>query len=232
MSGLWTVVAVAVAWFVLGAAIGIWEARHGHWRHGWLVTGLLGPLALPLALHARRVAAPEPVVLDEGGAARGSLDVLVGIDGSAHSVEAAQAAVELLGSAVGRLTLATVLDVDTARPPAERVLHPQPYPEEVEARQVLDALAAAPPLARLEPGSVLLAGEPAEALARYASDEGYHLIVVGRRGRGWSKRLFGSCASALARDAAVPVLLVPGSAAAPADAPDARHSVHPHAAVT
>jgi len=56
-----------------------------------------------------------------------------------------------------------------------------------------------------------LAGEPADALERYAVDESYEVIVVGCRGMGLTKLLLASCASKLARTTTVPVLLVPAS---------------------
>jgi nucleotide-binding universal stress UspA family protein len=60
----------------------------------------------------------------------------------------------------------------------------------------------------LEPGTVLLVGQPAAALMKHAAEEGYELLVVGRRGHGASKALLGSTAMRLAHAAGVPVLVV------------------------
>jgi nucleotide-binding universal stress UspA family protein len=54
----------------------------------------------------------------------------------------------------------------------------------------------------------LLSGRPAEALRKFAVEEGHGLIVVGRRGRGASHVLLGSVASKLAHGGDVPVLIV------------------------
>jgi len=67
----------------------------------------------------------------------------------------------------------------------------------------------------IKPGSVILAGAPADALERYAIDEGYEVLVIGCRGKRLSKRLVGSCASTLACRAKVPVMLIPAVPASP-----------------
>jgi hypothetical protein len=94
--------------FVLAIAMG----RVGYSPFAWRLLGLLlGPIALLLALievrnerpwWARLVASGDP-----GG---GPVDALVGIDGSPESAAATTAALELLGSRVGRLTLVAVTD--------------------------------------------------------------------------------------------------------------------------
>jgi nucleotide-binding universal stress UspA family protein len=69
--------------------------------------------------------------------------------------------------------------------------------------------------ARRVPTLVLVAGHPAEALARLAAEGGYDLVVVGSHGAGPSKVLLGSTATTLAAHAKVPVL-VAGGASPPA----------------
>lgn len=207
-------VVLAILWVAIGAGVGLVEARRGHWHKGWVVSSLFGPFAVPLALQRRGFAEPEPVVLLRGKARRGPVDVLVGLDGSASSTAAAEVALGLLGPRVRRVTLATVLDVDTAAPHADSLLYPEPYPEEVAARELLDRAAGRVRASSGHaPGSVILAGEPAAALGRYAVEEGYELIVVGCRPRGLSKLVLGSCASKLAGEAPVPVLLIPAEPA-------------------
>src|SRR5690606_10680254 len=134
-------------------------------------------------------------------------DLLIGIDGSRASLAAAETAVRLFGPRVRRVTLATVLDIETATPHGDSLLNPEPWPEEVAARDGLAAAVASLKAATgYEAGSVLLAGPPADALERHALDEEYEVIVVGRRGRGLARTLLGSCASALASRTNVPVL--------------------------
>lgn len=209
----WTV-AIPVAWLTVGAVVGVVEARHGGWHRGWVVAAIFGPLAIPLALQRRRQARPRPAVLTSGRARQGPVDLLIGIDGSPGSIAAASLAVRLFGPRVRRVMLATALDLDTAMPHREGGLYPEPWPEEEAARTHLDSAAAAlQHECEVTPGSVVLAGEPADALEQYAISEGYEVIVVGCRGTGLSKRVLGSCASKLARKTAVPVLLIPADPA-------------------
>lgn len=215
-----TYVLVAAAWLLIGAVVGVIEARHGGWRHSWVVSAIFGPFSVPLALQRRRLERPEPSVLTPSRPRRGKVDLLIGLDGSDASTAAASLALGLFGPRTRRVTLATVLDVDTAAPHADHVLYPGPWPEETAARALLDT-AAAELGARFDatPGAVVLAGVPADALEQYAVDEGYEVIVVGCRGKGLSKLLLGSCASQLACKTKVPVLLIPAGTVgtAPAD---------------
>jgi nucleotide-binding universal stress UspA family protein len=206
-------VAVAVVWLVVGAAVGLLEARHGHWRHSWVVSAILGPFALALAIERRQLTPPSPTVLTTGRARRGPVDLLLGFDGSTSSMEAAALAIGLFGPRLRRVTLATVLDVDTAAPHADSTLYPEPWPEEQAARHDLDtAVSSLEADLGIKAGSVILAGAPADALERYAIDEGYEVLVIGCRGKGLSKLLLGSCASTLACKTKVPVMLIPAAA--------------------
>jgi nucleotide-binding universal stress UspA family protein len=178
-----------------------------------MLSALEGPFAIPLALAARRRERElqPPVVLAPGRAGPGALDVLVGIDGSPDAVNAAVVAARLFGSRVHRITLAAVVDYDTAiamREPSG--LHPPPFWEEEAARSWLaQATRALGESARIEPRIVLLAGNPADALDRCAREGGSHVIVTGCRGHGVSTFLLGSTASRLAAKTSVPVMLVP-----------------------
>lgn len=210
-------VLITAAWLTVGAAVGVFEARHGAWHRGWVVSAIFGPFAVPLALQRRHESRPTPTVLVPGTARRGPIDLLIGFDGSASSLTAASLAVRLFGPRVRRVTLATVLDNDTAPPHADSVMYPEPWREELDAREQLEAASSTLRDGLVEwPGSVLLAGDPADALEKYAIDEGYEVLVVGCRGKGLSKLLLGSCASKLARSTRVPVLLIPAEPAAAA----------------
>ena len=72
-----------------------------------------GPLVVPLAFARARQARHFPRAADVG-TWRGPVDVLVGVDGSAESLAAAAVVGSLLGDRIGRFTLATVVDYDTA----------------------------------------------------------------------------------------------------------------------
>ena len=211
-----TLLLIVLTWLVIGAAVGVVEARRGHWSSTWVVTAVLGPFAIPYAIQLRRRARQAaPQRLATGLPLDGHLDVLVGIDGSPASRVAARMAVQLLNRRIRRLTLAHVLDYDAANPPDGSPLAPPEYDDvraaEAELREVADELRA---VADVTAGTVLLAGEPATALQDHAVAEGHDLLVVGCRGRGMAKLVLGSCASRLACSSRVPVMLIPEEPAA------------------
>jgi len=112
---------VVVLWILIGVIASVVMGRRGHASFTWLLLGaLLGPLVIPVGLSADRSARrPDPRLqvrrLREGGSGAGPVDVLVGIDGSDRSIEALRAAVGLFSEGIGRLTLAGVIDFDSAR---------------------------------------------------------------------------------------------------------------------
>lgn len=187
------------AWLATGLTLAVVMGRRGHGAFQWFFLGaVLGPLALPLAWSAIRDegrAAARPTA--EGTPSSGSVDVLVGIDGSAEAVDALRAAIRLVGANVGRLTLASVVTFDETSGQARR--------DEERAAALLEEAASS--VEDLDPGRVLLSGQPAGALISHASEEGYDVLAIGRRGRGASKALLGSTA-ARAADGPIPTLIV------------------------
>jgi nucleotide-binding universal stress UspA family protein len=197
-SGLFLV--VLSAWFAIGVILAIVMGRRGHAPFTWFVLGtLLGPFGVLLAADAaRRERRLAPAPGAAAPAAAGGLAVLVGVDGSAESLSALDAACALLGPRIGRLTLAAVVSYDAAEEPALAT-------ERAAAAEALaDAAARA---AAFAPDTVVLAGRPDDALARRALEGGYDVLVVGRRGRGPSKAVLGSVAARLAARTPVPVLV-------------------------
>lgn len=190
---------VVPAWIVIGLVTAAFMGSRGHALYPWLVLGaVFGPLVIPLMIESRRRArGASPWVLESGVPGRGTIDVLVGIDGSPHSVAALRAVCMLLGRRLGRLTVATVLDYDTVDSAQGQV---EEQKAEAELAEVCHAFGR-----RAE--RVILRGKPAEALAKHAIEGEYELIAVGSKGRGLSKHLAGSVATTLASDAPVPVLL-------------------------
>lgn len=199
---MWFLFAVAGAWMAIGLTVALILGRRGHDPFTWLVVGtVLGPLGAVLALDSvlhdeglrpkRLVTVPRPVVARDQ-----AIDVLAGIDGSAHALEALDAALELVGPRLGRLTLATVIPFDGGRA------------NDTRAEQLLTDLRSS--LGRPVTLEVLH-GPPATALLQRAEDDGYELLVAGTRGAGG--KLFGSAAAELAAHATVPLLLVGDHAA-------------------
>ncbi len=187
-------VAIAVSWLFIGVALSLAMGRRGHQGFGWGVTGtVLGPLAVLFALDAVHQERREiPRRLAPGRPGGGSIDVVVGIDGSAESRAALVEVIGLLGSRLGRLTLATVIPFDGPSG-ADRLA-------EAELDRQARVVGAVPELE-------LLHGRPADALGHFARDGRYHLLVIGTRGYGLSKAVLGSTARQLARRSPVPILI-------------------------
>jgi nucleotide-binding universal stress UspA family protein len=190
-----------IGFVTIGVAASIFMGRRGHNPFAWLMLGaILGPLVVPViavAVYEEQMHQRGEVV--SGTSAGGIVDVLVGIDGSVEAEAALHAAAKLFGPLIGRLTLATVEDFDTA---GSRT------PPEFERRAAETLERATRSVEPLRPSAIILTGRPADALMRYAAAEGFEVISVGRRGRGASKAVMGSTASRLTRGAEVPVLVV------------------------
>jgi nucleotide-binding universal stress UspA family protein len=187
--------AVAIAWLVIGAALSLVLGRRGHSGFSWFVLGtLLGPLAIGLAISSwRSDEHPEPSVVAGPSAGIDGVDVLAGFDGSPESRAALDTVIELLDDRLGRLTIATVVHFDGGAD---------------KERSALGALDRENErLAWLAPGLEVLKGHPATALTTRVTEDGYQLLAVGMRGHGRAY-LFGSAAGELVRTSKIPVLLV------------------------
>jgi nucleotide-binding universal stress UspA family protein len=187
---------LGATWFAIGMALALIMGRRGHDAYAWLVLGMfLWPIALFLAVYTDR--SPhrhEPRILAQPPQGTGPVDVLVGIDGSPESRAAVDTAIHLLGSRLGRLTLARAVPLYCG------------FELERTADQSLQVEAE-----RLRPREVgleVVEGHPASALTELAAAAGYELVVIGTRGAGLSRELLGSTAVALARHSKLPVLLV------------------------
>jgi nucleotide-binding universal stress UspA family protein len=208
MSATAALLIFVLVWLAIGVVASLVMGRRGHEPFIWGTLGAaLGPLVIPLAsgsVQRERDAARS--VLGEGSAGPGAVNVLVGVDGSAESRAALYRVVDLLGPQIGRLTLAAVLDFDSA--------------EELDGsdaqRAAIEQLDAATREAerawtRGTVGRMLLVGSPATALVAHARESGDDLIAIGCRGQGASRIAFGSVATRLARSTEVPVFIVGGS---------------------
>ena len=189
------------AWVVHAVVLGIVMDRRGYNGFGWgVVAGALGPLATLLAV-VRTVPEAADLHTRTGTPGPGTVDLLAGIDGSPASIDAARDAIELLDRRLGRLGLATVEPRDgTAEHDATGKAH-------------LDvAVAALAPTLEslgLSPDTVVLHGRPAVALGEHATQHGYDLLSIGSRGRGLSRAVLGSVATALVATSTIPVLVGP-----------------------
>lgn len=208
------IIVIALLWLTIGSALGLYEARRGHWRWLWLLGAIGGPFAIPLArqLQKNEVLALPMEVSPGSGRGPGQIDVLAGIDGSAESVDAARRAVDVLGGQVGKVTLALVTDYDIheALPGPVDADHPAVAEERLALEKAAGQLSKT---IGFEPSTVLLSGLPAQALSDHARSTPYGVITIGSRGRGASKRLLGSCAEGMAARSPVPVLILPTATA-------------------
>lgn len=164
--------AIAVAWIAVGAALVFVMHRRGHDVFSWsLLFLVLGPLAIPLAISAERHVPPEP----PGSEHDGELDVLVAHDGSPQASAALDTAVTMFGSDMTSMTLAAVVPVEATTTVQGRtvVQEAQAWLDEA-ARRVASAVDA--PV-----DTIVLHGPPAEVLERFARDHAYEVIVVGSR---------------------------------------------------
>ena len=190
----------AAVWLTVGITLAVLMGRRGHSPFEWfLIGGILGPIALPLAWDriSTEPAAPNRETVDVvPGPGTGPVDVIVGIDGSSESETALRTAVEILGPRIGRLTLVGVTGFGYGNPQVEA--------DTKRALETMQGMAASAGVAHL--GITILSGKPSEALPEYALRDGYQLLVVGRRGRGASKAILGSTAAQLA-SAPIPVLI-------------------------
>lgn len=216
MNILVAALAAWAVWMFAGAVVALVMRRRGYGLAGWFVLGvLLGPLVIFLtadvAEHRRRTGAR---VLEAGVREPGAVDVLVGIDDTAGSRLALHSALDVLGANVGRLTLATVLDYDTAA-------SPESWSGDDQAIARLESIAAE--LGDRRPALVLLAGDAADQLPAYACAQRFDLLVVGPR-TGLSKVFVGSVVAELSRGAPLPIWIGPRPDATPAVHGD--HDLH------
>jgi nucleotide-binding universal stress UspA family protein len=205
------VAAIVLAVNLLCAVLAAFLAsRSGRDAFSWvLVCGLLGPfglIALFGTLSARREhpGLTQPVSRQP----RAGIVVLLPVDGSTHSLAAADKVVTD-APAISRVTLLTVLPLERADGVSVEAGSPR---RELLDREVEEAIGEV--RRRLEQANVAYVvetrfGEPSEEILRLAGEDGFGAIVMGRRGRGGvGKLLLGSVSDRVVKAAEVPVTLV------------------------
>jgi nucleotide-binding universal stress UspA family protein len=195
-------VGIIATWAAVGVVAVMVMRRRGHEPFGWSIVFLfLGPLALPIAISADRHRPPE----SDRPIRQGELDVLVAHDGSPAASAALDAALALVGTGMTSMTLGEVVDIEAATTVSGR-------DTTRAAQERLDDVAVRlAPLTACPIATVVLHGDPAHALADFAAENGYELIVVGGSGPGsaWVRR--GSVARRLAACSSVAVLIGPNA---------------------
>ena len=215
MTTLLLAILVVLLWLLLGlGAALLFLGRHGHRGGAWYFLGAaLGPLFVPIAMErGRRATHVLERTPAESPRATGQVTVLVAVDGSAESDQAVRDAARLFAGAHARIVLAAVADPDVAE-----------FGDGARQQEWHDLLAERagwlPPTGSA-PGLEVLCGQPDLALLEAAEAEKADAIVLGRRGRGLSRRLLGSVAQSLTRRATIPVLLAGSAPRAGDAAPD------------
>lgn len=203
-------------WIVVAVAVTVYMVRRGHRPSRWAgLAFLLGPFAIVPATWARiRAGGVRAKTLQKGVSDPGGLAVLVGIDGSNEARRALIHALDQLGGTIGRLTLASVLDFETA---TGRSVEGD---REQAARSLDEAARLVRDRSEIEPTTVLLAGLPAEALLVRAREHGDDLIVVGSHVPEEPDWLLGDTAAALSSQDSVPVMVIPGDDTGSVDRPE------------
>jgi nucleotide-binding universal stress UspA family protein len=137
--------------------------------------------------------------------------ILVGVDGSKESRDAAAYAADLAQAMGSQLVLASVAHIPVALGAPELVQRASERQEEEKRHAAAVAKEAAAAVAR--PGvaieTIVQSGPPAETLADLANAGEVEMVVVGHRGRGAITRmLMGSVADRLVQISPKPVLIV------------------------
>jgi nucleotide-binding universal stress UspA family protein len=138
------------------------------------------------------------------------MKILVGVDGSDESRQAADFAARIAQATGSGLELAYVLPllVDTG-PDANLNLAVWQQHRTEKAQIVLYEMSQGAPRPNTPVETSLLEGGPAEALAEEAKRDDIRMVIVGHRGRGAAARVFlGSVADRLVQICPKPVLVV------------------------
>jgi nucleotide-binding universal stress UspA family protein len=198
MAGISVPLIIVGAWILVGLLSAAWMARRGHRDPAWLFMAVvLGPVMAAAASERVQRRPRRLARMESGEESAGHLRVLVGFDGSAESQAALDLAVDVLGPCARGLVVAEVVDYDAA---------------EADMRgRVVAAKQRLSDAAQVGGGSAMtcevLAGPPAQALARFAREHDIDMVIVGRHGGGLSKRLLGNVAQELMREERLPVLV-------------------------
>jgi hypothetical protein len=170
-------VSVLAAWAATGLLTAWVLSRRGHDGRVLGALGVVfGPLTIGLALDALRHGekAVRPIVLDAGESRSGSVDVLVGLLGPGASVADALPSLSRMDADLGRLTVAAVIDFQSAENDDWR---------DAKGSAAAELQLASVFLADHRPALVLLAGRPERALSAFAADEAYDVVIVTGEGR-------------------------------------------------
>lgn len=132
--------------------------------------------------------------------------VLLPVDGSKYSDEAAERAIKLTKDFGGELTILTVVDID----PELFAIAPDVADQvEMGAKRIVDETKTLAEKAGIDAEMVLVEGRPYEQIITVAKDIGATMICMGSHGRtGIGRLMMGSVTERVIGDATTPVLVV------------------------
>jgi nucleotide-binding universal stress UspA family protein len=198
---------VLAVWLAIVLASGLvvtyLARRWGRDPFGWLLlSAAMGPIAVVALIGTRQSDVERSQIPTPESVQSGRPRVLIASDGSDAGLASARYVALVHGSTADVIVL-TVLPHE-AEPSAEQSM--RDYEERVAAStdRTIDSLKRAGILPRL----VVAFGSPGEEIIRQADAEGAELIVVGRRGSGLSKAIFGSTSDYVLKNAKRPVTVV------------------------
>jgi nucleotide-binding universal stress UspA family protein len=134
-------------------------------------------------------------------------NILVAVDGSAHSARAVQEAVDLARTMDGRLTLISVGTHPVVYPSPYLTIVPDADLEQAAQAVADDATAEVPD--GVSVATLVRLGRPADEIVNRAREGHHDLIVMGARGRGAATSiLLGSVSHAVLNQSPAAVLIV------------------------
>jgi len=139
--------------------------------------------------------------------------IVVAVDGSERSQEAAEVAAELARARSGKLYIFTAVrppegwwGIEGAPPPPKSMANALVAAQQ----QVLNVTVDAINLEGVDYETALEVGDPASAISKFCEEQDADVLVIGRRGAGLIERfIMGSVADRLVHYAPCPVLVVP-----------------------
>ncbi|MBB5180447.1 nucleotide-binding universal stress UspA family protein [Planomicrobium koreense] len=134
--------------------------------------------------------------------------ILLAVDGSDHSVRAANEAVKLAaGSAESQVTIVFVADYDNAK---NEVLHSGSSLElDLQRRKKLQPVEETMAAENIPCKVEILHGTPGPAIVEYANKEKFDILVIGSRGlNSLQEMVLGSVSHKVVKRANCPVLIV------------------------
>jgi nucleotide-binding universal stress UspA family protein len=137
--------------------------------------------------------------------------IVIAVDESKYSVQAAKKGFELAQTLNSEVTLLNILaPIETIGTIDSVILPIDPTPEEIETSNILLAAYEKDFAGSIKPIKIVKIGDPPVEILNYAKEWEADLIVIGRHGlESFSHLLFGGVVDYIATHSQIPVLLVP-----------------------